>query len=614
MLKKNPPGSKPGRRPPLSTTGVIGATTTTHRSPGDSPVKYERSSDSKTVRSAKDGQSLKMDVPYPIFEFDFPVKIAHNNKLPVDSQFSDPIVDAFMCSEPGQTLRRNERIYNATLRQFIYRNSRITGVNLLFVGSGASKEIMSILRRMPQSVTFLDISSAALNRLRVAIDASGLSAPIDISYVASDATEWLHTTGQEKVFDVVIATKCIGQIMRRPGTSYEYLMLGISNVLKPNGYVYADHHDALISAPENTPIGSCVSPSDYDVATICGRYADDRAYYCFTPVPDFTIVAAFTAKTTPTRVQQWTSFCIRYLPSVRADQSLYMANTAYNPKPRGFPRPPALAYDEIAELLIPVNSRGVKRIPTPDDKLRYKLNAVFPKFDGTPGILLMHGNAAVFVSGTYRFEIAISYSVDTNLSMACELVESLEGLFYVVVTGIVEIGDNTTDPLDANTLRAVLPLLSPYAENGILVNTPDLVRNIRGDQVVLTDYRGSTMRLPVDGLHVAIDGKNGTFIKSLPFCTVDAAASEIKELLASAYKAADGVYNVPVVSGEVEGEDIWEYARAPSTDNWYPVRKRIDKRYSDPLGSVIHTVASSYAAGRLGAESTVEQLRQIITT
>jgi len=570
---------------------------------------------SRTVagKSTRRG-GVNAGLPYPIFEFGFP-KPSEVVPIAEDSQFLPGPADDYMRSAAGAKLRADEGRYNAMLRQFVVRNTRLTGSSLLFLGSGSSRNMLRLLRMSPAKAVFVDVDEAALARLRVLISREGLDATTQIEYVLQDAYVWLLDNASAVLFDTVIATKCVGQILRGVGRTFTEFVDRVGGVCRFGGHFYVDHHVFAAQYPEGSRLGddwySREHRGMYDAATICGRYADDVCYTCETETPDFELVARFLSSEADRGVQVWELYCFRFTGRDASVQRPVIDFTSMPPAPTPFALPPAAGYDAVADSYLPANCKGVKRIPTAGDIRSYAVESCTPKIDGEPGLLIMDGPTAVFISNRHRFVRPLKNQLTINIAFSCELVQVQRSLALLVITGVVEQDATSCDPLDPLPMRHLEPLIDKFAQDGIIINSPRLMRYIVGDSVALPGVAVSRpIDLPIDGIQVLHSGRGGVFIKPSRLSTIDCKQSEAKGLIEGAYKSI-GSFNLPQVYTDRTGdrEAVYEFSRENGTHEWVPIKRRDDKQFSDTPGAIVHTIWALDAATSLGLVGTVEDIR-----
>nr|WEW73490.1 methyltransferase [Cladosporium cladosporioides polymycovirus 2] len=566
---------------------------------------------SRTVagKSTRRG-GVNAGLPYPIFEFGFP-KPSEVVPITEDSQFEPGPADDYMRSEPGAKLRADEGRYNAMLRQFVVRNTRLTGSAILFLGSGSSRNMLRLLRMSPARAVFVDVDEAALKRLAMLISREGLDATTQVEYVLVDAYTWLLDNASAVLFDTVIATKCVGQIIKERGRTFTEFVDRVGGVCRYGAHFYVDHHVYAAQFDEGATLGAVAEDQYYDAATICGRYASDTCYSCEVETPDFDLVARFLSSEAVQGVQVWELYCLRFSGRNVGGQRSAVDFTSMPPPPTPFALPSPAGYDPIADLYLPANSKGVKRIPIAADMRAYAAETCTPKVDGEPGLLIMDGPTAVFTSGNYRFVRPLRNQFTINIAFSCELVSVQRSLALLVITGVVEQDGTACDPLDPLPMRHLEPLIDKFAQDGIMVNSPRLMRHIVGDAVALPGLPASRpLDIPIDGIQVLHSGRGGVFIKPARLSTIDAKQSEALGLIEGAYRSI-GSFEVPRVYTDRTGDRdaVYEFARERGTHDWVPIKHRKDKQYSDTPGAVVHTLWALNSALALGLDGTVEDIR-----
>lgn len=554
----------------------------------------------------------KVSLPFVLYEFGFPSE--GPPPLVPSAQFTDPAGEAFMRSEAGTQLRQAERWYSRLVRQFITRSVQLAGSDLLVLGSGSSKEIISLLVRGIATATFVDVSHAALNQLQRNLTDAGVTAMVDVSYVCVDAWEFLSLS-EGVAYDVVLATKSLPGILSPAGSgrSVAGFMELVYDVLREGGSLFCDQHMAF-SKPDDQgkPLSDVCPPSLIDLATIAGRYAGDVCYSLNDAVDCFDQVATFATRYVEHGVQRWQFFHFR-VPQTAARHREARLGSRIPVAPVPFPNPVFSELDQLTEAMFPINARGNKRIPTPGDLSAYPVESTRVKFDGTPGVLVIDGSEALFVSGVSSFAISLPSSVSSAIVLSAELVPVTPASSVLVVTGLMAVDRARSDPLDHASFMTIVPVIDRLASAGLIANTPELVRYLRDDSVLVPRGRNTPLKLPVDGVQVTINGKNGIFFKPADLATVDATPAEATSLIVDAYECAGFTGPPPSVVLPKGGSTVVEFTRTPGTTEWTPLRPRPDKKRSDGLGSVIHTVFSSHAADDLGLTGTVERTLDRVT-
>nr|QKK35415.1 methyltransferase [Erysiphe necator associated polymycovirus 4] len=566
---------------------------------------------SRTVagKSTRRG-GVNAGLPYPIFEFGFP-KPSEVVPITEDSQFPPGPPDDYMRSEAGAKLRADEGRYNAMLRQFVVRNTRLTGSSLLFLGSGSSRNMLRLLRMSPAKAVFVDVDKAALDRLSMLIAREGLDATTQVEYVQEDAYRWLLDNASAVLFDTVIATKCVGQILKGDGRTFTEFVDRVGGVCRYGAHFYVDHHVYAAQFNEGDRLGHVASDECYDAATICARYSSDICYSCEVETPDFELVARFLSSEAVLGVQVWELYCLRFTGRNVHDQRSAVDFTSMPPAPTPFALPAPAGYDPVADSYLPANSKGVKRIPTSGDVRAYSAETCTPKIDGEPGLLILDGPTAVFISSNHRFVRPLRNQFTINIAFSCELVSVQRSLALLVVTGVVEQDGTACDPLDPLPMRHLEPLLDKFAQDGIIVNSPRLMRHIVGDSVALPGLPSSRpLDLPIDGIQVLHSGRGGVFIKPARLSTIDAKQSEALGLIEGAYRSI-GSFDKPKVYTDRTGdrEAVYEFARDNGSHDWVPIKARLDKQHSDTPGAIVHTLWALNSALALGFDGTVEDIR-----
>ncbi|AYP71807.1 methyltransferase [Aspergillus spelaeus tetramycovirus 1] len=433
---------------------------------------------------------------------------------------------------------------------------------------------------------------------------SGISAVVDAQYVESDAWDWI-SSDDEPMYDVVIASKCLGLIYSADPSERDTMSLldYCSQLLRDDGSVFIDHHLAYSRLEHGHRIVDATPPALLPLATIAGRYADDVSYTAEVQHPDFDQVANFVSSYVSHEIQVWQFFHYRLknVGRVKLGEPISVHKV---PTPVEFPAPPKLDYDPLADSMFPVNAKGVKRVPTPADIKGHPYKTALVKYDGSPGVVILDGPYAIFISGLYRFTRTLSFSVSPRTVLSGELVFPTASTSVVVLTGLISLGDAHADPLDYSALSPLVPILERLSVSGLVPTVPEHVRYLKGDRVTLPTGRGGAMRLPVDGVQLNTSGKSGVFVKPVHFCTVDATPSDAASAIADAY-ASLGVVEPPEVE-KVDGDGVYEFYRVSGTGLWRVARRREDKHLSDKPGAVVQTVAASIVSEHLNLKDDVE--------
>nr|WAA18815.1 methyltransferase [Trichoderma barbatum polymycovirus 1] len=566
-------------------------------------------SSASSATGGRSSQSSTVTLPLTLFEFGFPRRAPP--KLTTTSRFSDDAGTRFMNSEAGRQLRSLETEYGRVLHGYIKRSCRLSGASVLVLGSGSSKKIANLLLRGVSSVTFVDTSQEALDDLSGALSAMGIPAMVEVDYVCADAWDYLVSVGEE-TFDLVIASKCVGLILASgPHRTTDELLNLVIDVLRPGGDFLTDHHEAFSS---EHIVGQRISKHargvDYDVATIGGRYAADVCYNWDFSHRDAPTVLSFTLPGMPNGIQSWTIFHFRAIHRSGPVMGTPVAARVQK-APRTLSNMVSHPFDQTIDAMIPVNFKGVKRVVTPAELKSYDLSRAKPKFDGVPGILSIVDNVAAFMSPTRSAVTGLHGKINPPLVMTAEMCNPVEGGFILVVTGIISVAETPVDPNDPIALASVSKILDSLNQDGIMVNSPVLVKQIRGNAVILPGQGGRVMTLPVDGINVHVGSLGGVFFKPPQMSTVDAPPDAIAQLLESAYSALRIDHAPKVVPASLPG--VSEYALDKISGEWRAVKQRPDKNWGDSAGAVIQTVGAARAGYELSIGDTVELLVKQLT-
>nr|WEW73472.1 methyltransferase [Cladosporium ramotenellum polymycovirus 1]WEW73478.1 methyltransferase [Cladosporium ramotenellum polymycovirus 1] len=571
-------------------------------------ARSSRSSASSVV-SRKDGSSGVVSLPLTLFEYGFPK--APPPLLKPTNRFPSGKASNFMNSEAGVQLRAMESEYTSVFSQFVNRSVRLAGTRLLILGSGASRVVTKYLVRGVSSVTFVDTSEDALSTLASHIASTGLEARVQTEYVCQDAWSYLREYDDEP-YDTVVATKCVGLILAHaPSRDEAGLMDLVTDVLAPDGSFFTDHHVAFADPPDSGKLVKDLAGQHFDLATICGRYDADKCYSWVGMSSDMLKpVTSYQIHESPSMVQCWEMFHFRLetpQPPSRSVKLLPPRLVA----PAGLTLPPTSGFDKVADAMIPLNNKGVKRIPTASDLAKHDISLTRLKLDGVAGVIQLEDSVGVFVSPSRTFAFELNRVVTPGLTLAAEVVGASNHKSSVFITGVISVGSAAADPLDYKALEPLVPFLQTLSPSGVLPSTPDLVRLVRGDMLEMVDAGGRAIQFPVDGLQVTTNGRAGVFIKPPNLTTVDATNADVDKLFSRASSALG--FKVPFTPVHAKGDGVWEFAHAANSTAWIPVRRREDKTRSDTLGAVIHTFSAYQASMTHATGSTVEQMIKILT-
>ncbi|QAU09251.1 hypothetical protein [Magnaporthe oryzae polymycovirus 1] len=601
--------SGPSRGPPVTRrvssggSDVMAGARTYARS-----VATSSRSSATSVRHGGDVFEGVVGLPLTLFEYNFPR--AHAGPLPPSDVFTDPEGVAFMTGPQGQRLRAQEHGYARIVRQYINRAVPLAAANVLVLGSGSSKQLTNLLGRGVATATFVDTSARALSTLRSHVDARGLHATVDVHYVNEDAWDFVGSV-EGGTYDLIIMVKCTGLILssgpnRRAVDLFDMLV----DAARPGASIIVDHHVAFsLPEQEGKPIGDLCGRGDYDVATIAGRYSADVAYNWFVDHPDASLASTFVPIALERGVQTWQVFHFRVAHETVVTTARALSSRIQTP-PRAFASPPVSDFDSTIDAMIPINHKGVKVIPSSKDVLAHDVTRARPKIDGLPGVMVLEGSSALFLSPVVKHAIPLTAEVSPRMVVMAELVHAREGGSVFVVTGVVAIGTARADPNSFITLQRLVPVFDKLLAAGIVANSPDLMRALRGDELQLRSASGRSLTLPVDGVSVVTGDTGGRFFKPLAMYTVDAKSDEIGGLIAGA--AAMLGLAEPMNSRPASAPGVHEYAFNPETREWVATRLRRDKTWSDTPGAVLHTVVCALSAHAYGFTGTVQDVAKKI--
>jgi SAM-dependent methyltransferase len=610
--KKNPAA---GLRRPQKQRQPSNSSGSTGKALSDAPslntLALSSRSRTSAVRRFETSRGADVELPYTLFEFGFPPPTPRD--MTPSPQFTDEAGNRFMSSPAGTHLRATEHQYNTLLRQFMCRSVRVAGTDLLVLGSGSSREVIPLLQRGVRSATFVDVSQAALDKLASNLAEVGLDASVELEFVCMDAWAFLGLLDEEQ-YDIVLATKCLGLILGadpRNRSVPDFLEM-VDSVLRPDGSLFCDHHVAFAGpAHSGRKIVDICPPELFDLATIAGRYQDDVCFHLNDQRHPMVEVASLSTPAAPHGVQAWQAFHFRAACAPPHGRRTHLS--PHVPRaPRELPMPVFTPPDRAVEAMMPLNSRGTKRVPTHGDIRAHDIGTTRVKYDGVPGILVLDGPDALFQSPTTSFAMSLCASISPPLLLMAELVPTSRATCVVAVVGVLAVDETPADPLDYATLQSLVPVLDALRPAGIFPSVREHVRHVRGDFVELPGDRGAVLKLPVDGIQLSTGGRDGVFVKTAEMSTVDLLPAEAKQRLSEAYRAANLAADALEVDF-VDGEGVHEYSRVWGTESWRRGRPRSDKVRSDNMGSVVQTILASMRAEELGITGTVETLLERIT-
>nr|CAD7829825.1 methyl transferase [Beauveria bassiana polymycovirus 3] len=559
-----------------------------------------------SVTGSRGGLTHRVTLPLTLFEYGF----ARGAPAPltVRERFTSQAEVDFLNSEAGCQLRSLEREYGRVMRQYITRSIPLAGARVLVLGCGAPASLIPVLERGVAEAVFVDVSRPALDKLSSAVEARGARATLVADYVQQDAWEYLGEN-EGAAFDFVLATKCVGLILAHaPGRTVPALLDLVVDVLKPGGSFVTDHHEAF-SSPRcvGRPVAEGLSDVDYTLATVAGRYAADIGYSWNIGHPDAAIVTRFCPRRTgPSRIQEWHLFHFR-VPHADGPRPGAPLSARRPPAPTPFPLPPLQPFDSVRDAMVPVNHKGTKRVVSDADLHSFDVGRVRPKVDGVPGVLVIKGRAAAFMSSTRSTAVALSCDVSPALVLTAELVATRELDAVLVCTGLLVVGSTRCDPNDDVAFRSVSRVIDKLGASGIIASSPDLMKSLVGDAVALVAPTGRAVTIPVDGVTPIVDGRYGTFLKVSAAHTVDAKPSEVRRLLDFGYDAID-LPPPDIGDPPLDSDAVFEYSLVGPGQRWVPVRRRDDKTWSDTPGAVVHTVCAALASFDRGVTGTVHDL------
>nr|UAW09575.1 MAG: methyltransferase [Aspergillus flavus polymycovirus 1] len=571
----------------------------------------------RTARTADNAEGRQDAVPLTVIDYSEPLKRPPRGSLAVDAHQDDEAGNAFMRSEVGRQLRYQEYKYSTNTRWVMRSNKQIRGSSILILGCGASRHLLSLLLLGPSRVTFVDSSSDAIARMASLVDAGGYGGIVTAEFVVEDAWTFLDKC-YEGEYDIVMATKCLGQIYAvDPSQRSTYsLLTKVSPILRDDGICLLDHHRAFSMSKHGRPIGEVVSPKLYALATIAGRFASDVCYTARVDHPDFHVVAEWCSPFREGCVQQWNQYIYRKHLSPRIAKPVAL-NVTKSVVPVPFSTPQPVVWDDYLSSVNPRPFTGVKRIVAPEDYSRLDPDTVMPKFDGVAGIVVLSGSMAVFVSNQYRFMRRLNKVFPRKMVLAAELVNVRGGGSLIIVVGAVNVADAECDPLDYQALHAIRHLILPLAPCGIFPTGPGLCdRLVDGNMFTFGRHAGRDILVPVDGLNFTIDGRNGHFIKPTELQTMDVTAdgciSQLSEVLSMI-----GIVPDPIVMDMPPGippEEVVEITPCLSFPNTFKfVRRRPDKRWPATTGRLLVDMFAAYAAKQYFGDGDVKKLMRLIS-
>nr|QKK35419.1 hypothetical protein [Erysiphe necator associated polymycovirus 5] len=558
--------------------------------------------------ASKSSLGKRVLLPLALYEYNFPTRTA--KQLSTSELFKDPRSVRFLNSPAGQQLRKLNGEYNRMWMQYLLRNSPLAGKTILVLGCGASRSLAKILNRGVLTAVLVDSNALALEEMRHKLDSAGVTARVDVQYVKSDAWDYISLNDEPR-FDVVIATKCVGQILASgEGRTATELMSRVEEVLNPDGEFFSDQHDMMA---EEKMIGKRLSTLPEgpmkELATVGGRYTTEVGYTWFGDRNSMPLIGAFRPHTTVNGNQQWTFVHFRR-PHVDGPRLNGVLSTRRPRVVSALPAFPWHDFNVIADNMIPVNHKGNKRILNPVDENSFDPQHARPKFDGMPAVMIAEGTTAAVMSARQSIAVPLPVSIEPALIMTCEVVEPLEGGTVIVANGVISIGDIDADPNDAVAYDSVLPVLDRLHTCGIIPVPQNSLATLSNDTVELPSNGGRKLHLPVDGISPRINGSYGSFIKPGKGHTIDLRVSDKHRIVDAARMC---LRPDPVVLDPVTDLDaVWEFSPSEDLLTWRPVRPRPDKQRSDKPGACIHSTLAALMAYRMGLNSTVQQAASIL--
>nr|AWY10947.1 methyltransferase [Sclerotinia sclerotiorum tetramycovirus-1] len=515
----------------------------------------------------------------------------------------------FLSSPEGQELLRSERLYSRQTRRVLARVTQLRDAHIVVLGSGASRHLLSLFVYGPSRVTFVDPDQVVLARLQSIIAAERPDDLCTAEFSCMGAFQYLASGAPPA--SVIVMVKCAGLVLMNGRSVGEFFDLA-AHALAYDGVLVVDHHIAY--AGMSGKVGDLAAPSDYDRATVCGRYADEVAYSMDIHHPEFDPVLSWSPHSNP--VQGWKQFVYRKVGGMRPELSTLDRGSVrpvvpFSVQPTGF--------DSDCDALVPPSTRGTKRVPVPSDRGKFSSAAILPKFDGTGGVLTVQGPGAVFISGTYRFALRLPKTYPTAIHASAELVRGdVTGKSQVVVvTGLLGLGDRHTNPQSLSGLALCRRVLGGLDAAGIVVNGSHMLD--------LFDYTCGVVRyptadkrellLPVDGLNCAIGDQLGNFYKLGSEWSVDVhSETGIDDItLARTWLGYNGG-TIQLVMSWSEEADVAEFVPSDAAClRWRFSKHRPDKQGGARGGKLMVDLAAAHSAWRVYG-NTYERLIRFLTS
>ncbi|AYP71803.1 methyltransferase [Penicillium brevicompactum tetramycovirus 1] len=570
-----------------------------------------------SVRTAERAEGRQGVVPLSLVDYAEPKAKFVPYSLAADPHQTDKRAQAFLLSSHGEHLRKMERKYAGATRSALRSTSVLRGSSILILGCGASRHLLTLLLHGPARVVFVDTSAPALAKMSRIFNDAGYSGIVDADFVCEDAWTFVDKCEVDE-FDVVMATKCLGQVFKvDPESRSVYGLLNkLSDVVPADGIVLVDHHEAFARAEHGRSVALEAGTEHFDAATIGGRFDDDVCYSSDVTHHAFDKVLTWTSNSNKSSVQQWTQFIYRKQLPRRVTRPVAIDPYAV-PVPTPFPSPPDVPYDDLVDKINPRPFTGVKRIVTQSDHGRLDPDTMMPKFDGVPGVLIIDGQVGVFIAHSKRVVFRLPKVFTQKMVLVAELLRCRASGSLLAVLGVICVANAECDPLDYGALAAIRHLIAPLHSVGIFSTGPGMCGRIDGaDHLVFGRLGSLEVAVPVDGLNFTINGRNGHFVKPVEKNTLDIRSDEMYESLTSAWEVG-GFEGSPIpqpVNDKWPPGTVIEMSPSARVDTVFSfVRVRPDKAFSAPIGRLVADITAARCVNKLFGPGGVKEMVRLVS-
>nr|UVX28932.1 MAG: putative methyltransferase [Ustilaginoidea virens polymycovirus 1]WSP07093.1 putative methyltransferase [Ustilaginoidea virens polymycovirus 1] len=588
-------------RLPSSQSRVLPARVNSRRRPSDfSTTSLAAPSTSSVSTTRTGGANVRPPAILELHEYGDPVgEFVREHNYNPRSESDDGHLRYLTRAQLDQ-MRAVERLAGRALVSTAASLVPINGARVLLLASGRGATIAQIAKMGPCALTLVDASPDVIHGAVERVRAVGQSATVNLFPVVSDAWDFCRTT--DETYDLIVCVHSIGQIVKARAGAVEEFISDVAAILAPGGLLVVDEHLGFTDPAGATP-GQVEDRVERYVATGLGRFPDDVNYLLPRAVPDCIRRAEWVTPGAPPPMQRWSYMA--YERRSRSEAPPPLAPVSY---PRLAPLPVCgpVTDSVLFELAYPRASRGVKVPLARDDYRTVGPGRLMPKIDGTPAVLLLDGDVALFSGPKMGGLFYLPFSFPVRRVCTAELVLSSSGDYLLFVTGVIDRDDTPVDPNSNAELRMLDEYQDALSTVGILINTPCLISSVSGN--TLTIPRSPAGRtVPVDGVNVLSGGRWGKFMKPSTTLSIDVTPADWP-LLADELKSTTSVFrpfnstSLPAFPSAVRAGSR---APSPSVDAevnavhelgvrmdglnpvLVPMRPRPDKSGSDSLGKVV---------------------------